>query len=520
MHPPVSERRSRLPRWTLARPWRRLRIVVALALLAVTMAFLAPGGGTRAQSLALGDENSWIRIQNVGVSPANIELTFYDAAGVRIATDGCPQAGRCEALQPGFGWSFFQQGFDALDPGYRGSAHVVIDQPFVSLLARDAFKDGLFQIAGDTLRLGGGGSRLYAPIVQNTASYVSRLSLQNTSGDLEGCFEIAYYAAGSLSPVVVDPPAASADCPAGGHLLAPRASLLRDEQSLPLASGFDGSAIVRAYDTASGVAAERQRPSLIVDTREREGAGMATSRALDEREVSRTVVLPLVDYLTNEGQTTFSTRFRILNADPSLPNEIELRFEGETATGDRLEIEHAITVFGNRTCDQRMAGAGGCLPETVALPAGFRGTVRMEAIEPVAVIAQRLSPDGPLADYRGFTVEEASRQVVLPVLNKNFGPWGGHRGWNSWFRVLTFDGSTATIRVVYYSKHFPMGLFSLPLLVDRQRTFRQWENRRLPDGWVGSAIIVADRPVVVIANLESDVFAGDPVMLYNGVSLE
>ena len=56
--------------------------------------------------------------------------------------------------------------------------------------------------------------------------------------------------------------------------------------------------------------------------------------------------------------------------------------------------------------------------------------------------------------------------------------------------------------------------------MERQRTFRQWENRKLPDGWVGSAIVVSDRPVVVVVNLESDVFEGDPVMLYNGVSLE
>ena len=110
--------------------------------------------------------------------------------------------------------------------------------------------------------------------------------------------------------------------------------------------------------------------------------------------------------------------------------------------------------------------------------------------------------------------------MVLPVLNKNFGPWGDARGWNSWFRVLTFDGSVAHLRVVYYSKHFPGGLFSLPVTVERQRTFRQWENRRLPDGWVGSAVVVADRPIVVVVNLESDVFEGDPVMLYNGVGLE
>ena len=101
------------------------------------------------------------------------------------------------------------------------------------------------------------------------------------------------------------------------------------------------------------------------------------------------------------------------------------------------------------------------------------------------------------------------------------GPFGGNKGWNSWFRVLTFDGSTARVYVIYYSKQFPDGLFPpAPQTVIGAQTFRQWENRSLPDGWVGSAVVVSDRPVVVVANLESDVFDGDPVMLYNGVSLE
>ena len=113
-----------------------------------------------------------------------------------------------------------------------------------------------------------------------------------------------------------------------------------------------------------------------------------------------------------------------------------------------------------------------------------------------------------------------SRQVVLPVLNKNYGPFGGSEGWNSWFRVLTFDGSIARVRVVYYSKRFPGGLYSPPLVVERERTFRQWDEGSLPDGWVGSAIVISDQPVVVLANLESDTFGGDGVMMYNGVSLE
>ncbi|MDE0476091.1 MAG: hypothetical protein OXI50_16180, partial [Gammaproteobacteria bacterium] len=93
-------------------------------------------------------------------------------------------------------------------------------------------------------------------------------------------------------------------------------------------------------------------------------------------------------------------------------------------------------------------------------------------------------------------------------------------GWNSWFRVATFDGSEGSMHVMYFSKQFPNGLLSRLIPLDGQRTVRQWEEGRLPDGWVGSGIIIADRPVVAVANLESDVFEGDPVMLYNGVSLK
>jgi len=480
------------------------------------------GGGDRlgAQPLRLADENSWIRIQNVGVEPATIDIDFFGLDGSLVAEDRCPTEGRCSALEPGFGWSFFQQEYGPLPAGYRGSAHVDVDQPFVSMLARDAFKGDIFEISGDSLRLGAGSSLQYAPIVQNTSTYVSRISVQNTSADRDGCFEIAYYPQGSLQAAAVDPPGPTDGCPNGGHLVRPNGTLLRDETNIPVPAGFDGAAVVRAKDTGSGVAASAQQPSLVVDTRNRTAAGLATYRGLDANELGNDVVLPLVDRSASEGQTSWTTRFRILSSNPNVPNEVKLLFQGVTVNGDRLEVENTVTVNGSLTCDQRLPAVGGCLPAGESLPEVFFGTVRLNAAEPIAVIAQRVSPDGALADYRGFSAEEASRQIVLPVLNKNFGPWGGFDGWNSWFRVLTFDGSTANVRVVYYSREFPGGLISQPVTVEGQRTFRQWESKDLPDGWVGSAIIVADRPVVVLANLESDIFDGDPVMLYNGVSLE
>lgn len=509
------------------RPFRGRSLSSRPLLLAglLLVAVVAAASGVRsltAQSVNLPVENSWIRIQNVGTSAATIQLDFYDENGNRVASDGCPEAGGCVALRPGSGWSFFQQSLEELDPGYQGSGFVTVDQPFVAMLARDAFlADGSFQIGGDVLRLGNSGGSQFLPIVENTSSTVSRITIENSSDTNAACVGIRYYSPGSLSSVAVDPVAGGTGCSSGGTLLEPRATLVRDERSLRVPLGFDGSAIVETFATNSGVSADDQTLAVTVDTRARNGAGLATSRSFGHDELSNVVVLPLVDRNASQGQTTWSTRFRILSGTPQVPNEVTLLFDGEDASGDRVEIEHTVTVSGSLTCDQRNNGVAGCLPAGQSLPSTFFGTVRMEAVDPVAVVAQRLSAGGAFADYRGFTAEEASRQVVLPVLNKNFGPWGDSKGWNSWFRVLTFDGSVAHVTVIYYSKQFPDGLFpSGAVRVDGQRTFVQWENRALPDGWVGSAVIVADRPVVVVANLESDVFGGDPVMLYNGASLE
>ena len=499
---------------------RRLRPFALLALLlaAFVLASLADAPRSEADPLDLGEENSWLRIQNIGRRDATIVVEFFDLAGKRVSTDRCPREGACEALVPGSGWSFFQQEYPGLDEGYRGSAVVTVDQPFVALLARDVFQDGMFRIGGDALSLQTGTSTHFAPIVQRTAEYVSRISVENTSATREGCFQIVYYAEGATRPAAVDPPGPTEGCPRGGALVAPRATLLRDEHNLPVPEGFDGAAVVQALQTESGVPAQDQMPSMVVDTREREGPGLAMYRGIDYAEMSRDVVLPLVDRNASEGQTTWTTRFRVVNSIPPVTNQLQILFAGHNADGDEIEIEHEVDVVSVLTCDQRLGGVGGCLPEGVSLPDTFFGTVRIRAEYPIAVVAQRLSADGALADYRGFTAAEAAREVVLPVLNKNFGPWGGFRGWNSWFRVVAFDGSRARVNVLYFSKHFPTGRLSPTVSVDHYRTLRQWEDKNLPDGWVGGAVVIADRPIVVIANLESDVFQGDPVMLYNGIA--
>jgi len=503
-------------------PWRgrRLRAVAALAIATVLLVTLSSGDRSEAQTAKLGDENSWLRIQNVGSRPANIDLNFYDPSGRLVAKDGCPRANVCDAITSGSGRSFFQQTFDGLALGYRGSGYLVSDQPFTGLMARDVLRpDGSYQIAGDSLRLGTGIAEYFLPLVVNNAEYVSRIVVENTSDARDACVQILYYPDSSLSGGMADPAVGTSGCPQGGARIPPRGTLVRDELNIGAPFGFDGSARVRTYPTGSGTPAAAQQLSVNVDTRARRGAGLASYRGIGSDETSQVVLLPLVNRNTSEGQGLFTTRFRIMNANPALPNDVTLRFSGRDGNGAEVEMETTVTVNGVLTCDQR---GPLCVPPGKSLPATFAGTVRMQSVNPIAVIVQRLSADGSIADYRGFTGAEASTQVVMPVVDKNFGPFGGKRGWNSWFRVLAFDGSAAQVYVVYYGKQYPAGLFpsgSTRVGPDGV-TFRQWQDDRLPDGFVGSAVVVADRPVVVVANLESDVFAGDPVMLYNGIPIK
>ncbi|MFN8585349.1 MAG: hypothetical protein U0446_08540 [Dehalococcoidia bacterium] len=497
---------------------RRLTLVALLLVMTAVAALVAARPSLDAQSLGLGEENSWIRVQNLGGQPATVDVTFYDLAGHQVATDGCPDGG-CGAIQPGFGWSFFQQGFGGLAGGYRGSAFVTADQPFVALLARDVFKGDQFQIAGDTLKLGHGTPTLYLPVVQNNAGYASRISVQNSNDGADACVQIEYWAEGASGATAVDPPAPTAGCPNGGERVPAHGTLLRDETNLPVAN-FEGAAIVRALATGSGVAASAQTLAATVDTRDRNGAGLATYRGIGPDEVTGTVALPQIDRNASDRGSTWSTRFRILNASPGSANQVTLRYEGTNDAGEAVEIEHDVVVTSALTCDQALSGVAGCLPDDQDLPPNFRGTVRLQATSPIAVVVQRRDTDGSLDNYRGLTTEAASRQVMLPVVNKNYGPFGDHDGWNSSLRVLTFDGSTAHVRVIYYSKEFPNGRLFGPVTVEGQATLRQWDDAGLPDGWVGSAIVVSDEPVVVVANIETEVFSGDRVLMYGGVSIE
>ena len=145
----------------------------------------------------------------------------------------------------------------------------------------------------------------------------------------------------------------------------------------------------------------------------------------------------------------------------------------------------------------------------------------MRASSLVPITALRKSSPDRRALYRGVRPsQDSGRRVLLPVLNKNFGPVAGQgSGWNSWFRVMVADGGVANVTVRYYGIDLPGGSVAYTRQVNREFTVFQYLDDVLPSGFAGTAIIEADKPIVALANLTNDVFKGDPDLLYNGVPL-
>ena len=468
---------------------------------------------------SFGEENSWFRIHNVGKKTAEVEILFYDESGKMIAEDGCNITSQCKNIGPEKSRTFFQQSKEGLEIGFRGSAFVTSTQPFVTLMGRDAFKNDKFQIAGDTLRLLPNGPNQILPIVISDTDFTSRISIQNLNKENAGCMELLIYSINGLIETNNFLPINSGLCPNGGISIMPRSSITIDEKFFSKFENFDGFGIIYARTSAEGFLAENQSYMATIETRENFGTGLTQYRSIDFEETSTDIVLPVADKNSFEQGRYWDVKFRIVNKDVSSTNKINFLFQGVDDENNYYEFEHSLTITEMLTCDLRLWNQSDCIPNDIPFIDSFRGTVRIKGEKEIAVVAQLFSSNNLIGDYRGFSAEEASRQIFMPVLNKGYGPFGGSQGWNSSFRLFTFDGQSSTIKQFYFSNK--QGNIDAPSqLINREKSFIQSNNSLLPNKWVGSGYIVADKPVVAVVYLMNENFKGDNLIMYNSVSLE
>jgi hypothetical protein len=519
-----------------------LRVLLTAAAV-LLFAAIAASGGPRAtdapapafaappMAFAFGQENSWIRVQNIGGASANVTVSYFDGNGARVAQDACPSP-TCPNLGPGQGWTFFQSGNPQLPSGYQGSALVESDQPIVALQAKDVLRNGAFMIDGSTTTIASGSYRMYLPLLANRdgaqQDSQGRFAVQNLSDSDIACVTITYlsnYTDGEVHWDPYKPGTRNApkqqNCPDGGRPIPPRGTLFRDPDTFGVPAGFTGSVRIETHDNARGVQAEEQLLTATADYWNSLHDLFSSYRALDQADLSTTVLLPLVDREVGPANG-YSTRFQIENKDPSKPAQVTLRFEGFDLNngGAFVAKQNTVTVNGARLCFQDRDDFANCLAPGDTLPPNFVGTARLTSTQPIGVIVTRSTRFGdPFTNYRAFIPSDAAHKVLLPVLNKSYGPYQGRRGWDSWFRVLVADGGQANVTIRYFGLDLPGGEVAYSRTAFREFTVFQYEEPFLPNGFAGTAILESDRPIVVLGNIYTDVFDGDTNLLYNGIPL-
>ncbi len=518
------------------------RYVLSLVALGI-LAFVAAGdedasAGAAATivttgSYSFGPENSWIRVQNIGVDNATLEVDYFDEQGRLAGKDLCPSP-TCPPMYPGSGWTFFQRDNPSLPHGFQGSAVVSTDQPIVALLAKDVIRGSKFSIAADTLTTGPGAHQLYLPLTAKrdgpNTDWMGRFAIQNLSDTITACVTITYlsnYADDEVAwepykPTMPSPPRVGG-CPNGGMPLPPRGTIFRTAANMPVPDRFTGSVRVDLHANAAGQGIDKQFISATADTWNLNGASFAAYRAMAPTELGNEIVLPLVDREVGPDNS-WSTHFQIVNRNPTTPAQVTLRFDGFDmgAGGVFVSKTNTVTVKGARMCFQDRDDFANCLGAGDRLPFNFVGTVRLSSTQPIGVVVNRsTSRAETFTNYRGVRPQDGANRVLLPVLNKNYGSIpGAAAGWNSWFRVMVADGGQANVTVRYYGLDLPGGSIAYTVPVDREFTVFQYLEWMLPDGFAGTAILESDRPIVALANLFTDVFGGDTDLLYNGISLQ
>jgi hypothetical protein len=480
---------------------------------------------------SFGVENSWVRVQNIGSAPANVTVRYYDANGRQLAQDTCPSS-RCPAIGRGQGWTFFQGQQASLPRGYAGSAVIDSDQPIVLLQAKDVRRGGRFSIGGDTSDARMAASTLYLPLTAFAdgpdRDWNGRFAIQNMTPNATACVTITYLSNYGDRAIRWDPylpghGSALSGCPNGGRPIPPGGTLLRTAADFGVHRAFTGSVKIETHRNAQGTPANEQLLVASADTWNSRSAEFASYAAVPESRLGRNIVLPLVDREVGPFNG-WSTHFQIINKEPSRPARVTIRFDGfeVTPSGNRfVSRQNTVTVRAARMCFQERNDFANCLAPGQRLPRSFVGTARLTSTEPIAVVVNRGSNYNEIfTNYIGFRPEDGARRVLLPVLNKNHGPHQGRAGWNSWFRIGVADGGSANVRIRYFGLDLPGGEQAYTVRVNREHTVFQHMEGILPNGFAGTAILESDRPIVALATLHTDVFAGDTDVTYSGIALD
>lgn len=192
------------------------------------------------------------------------------------------------------------------------------------------------------------------------------------------------------------------------------------------------------------------------------------------------VYVPLVFCQYSSG---WNTRLTVQNTDPSSNARVTIRYFTEAGI-ERTPTEVWIPPNASRTYDHgdMASQLGGT---------GFIGSAIVTSDRPVAVIIDEYSNYwGKLYSYCGIPESEKSTKLYVPLVAKKYG-----NDWYTNFMVRNVGESEANVRVTYYGQGLSSPL-EVPYSITSSKMIYQILESSLPDGFVGTATLESDQPIV------------------------
>ena len=257
------------------------------------------------------------------------------------------------------------------------------------------------------------------------------------------------------------------------------------QPSIPeLGTTFDGSVVITSDQPIAAIANQTsysQEPNLAASYNGVEGTATAT-----------TMMAPII--FKNYGGGNWTTRLAVQNAGSAITH-VTVTYHG---AGGTWTEEADIPLGARHTFDQAFS----------PIPDGFVGSAVVTSDgQPLAVVVNEISPSGMALSYTGFSA--GATNITAPLLFKNYNDW------NTGLQVQNMGTATANVEVTYY---WAGGTCTENATIEpgASHTFYQPANTCLPDGFVGSAVVTSDQPVVAIVNEVN--YARGTGMSYNTLS--
>jgi hypothetical protein len=418
-------------------------------------------------------------IQNLGSRPAIVMIRF-------VNPDGSEAGKKTFYNVPAGGSAYFHPARHALDggiplpAGWWGTAIVSADQPVaaVTTVAND-LSGPLY--ASDAY---GGAVEpspiLFAPLVRiQRGSWNTRIVVQN-AGDAPANVRIRF-----VSGRTVVAAQTISDLPAG-------ASAIVDRYEHPALSHFNGSAVITG--TAPLV--------VTVDEYRTRGGLLISYTGLPLSKAGTTLYMP--GYLNAYGPWT--TDFTLVNTS-NIPAFVRIRF-----TNNQI-LYCTVPANGNLYLNPAAGVYGGCAGGPLA--SNFHGAATVSASQPIVIayrITNALGPGDQALAYTAVHPADTGTKMAVPLIQNQY----GEGKWTTAFAVQVIGGGTARLSLTYKGN---LGTFTWRGLITDFRAFNPASDGHVPAGFLGSALILSDKPLAVVGSRSSPIQPGDAAAGFPGVKV-